>query len=131
MQQEEDDEIDAIPLYLDQQNIMTIWNRIKNLFSKPEQPLTAFSDTAMPQMAGARLNEAQMVGLMERIEKTLENAYSCEEAFDLLDEYVELVADDKEARQLMPLVKNHIDMCPDCRDQFEILLHILKTADSE
>ena len=77
------------------------------------------------------LSQDHLTTLMQRLEHTLENAYSCEEAFDLLDEYVELVADDEEARQLMPLVRNHIDMCPDCRDKFEILLHILKTADSE
>jgi len=72
-----------------------------------------------------------LIDLMQRLEKTLENSYSCEEAFALLDEYVELVASDEEAMKLMPLVKNHIDMCPDCRDKFEILLRILKTADSE
>lgn len=71
-------------------------------------------------------NEA-LVDLMHRLEKTMEGSYSCEEAFALLDEYVELVADDEEAAKLMPLVKNHIDMCPDCSESFEMLLHILKS----
>ncbi len=86
--------------------------------------------------AGHPLSETNMtkdalINLMHRLEKTMEEAYSCEEAFALLDEYVELVANDEEASKLMPLVKNHIDMCPDCRDKFEILLRILKTADTE
>lgn len=72
-----------------------------------------------------------LIDLMHCLEKTVEGACSCEEAFALLDEYVELVANDEEAAKLMPLVKNHIDMCPDCVDKFEILLRILKTADSE
>jgi hypothetical protein len=80
--------------------------------------------------AVSTINQQNLVDLMQRLEKTMEDAYSCEEAFALLDEYVELVADDEEARRLMPLVQNHLDMCPDCRDEFEILLHVLKTADS-
>jgi hypothetical protein len=68
---------------------------------------------------------------MERLEKTTEDAYCCDEVFALLDEYVELISDDEEAKQLMPLVKNHLEMCPDCRDEYEVLLHVLKTAESE
>ena len=75
------------------------------------------------------LTQDHLVGLMHRLETTLENAYSCDEAFALLDEYVELVANKEEAERLMPLVKNHLDLCPDCRDEFEILLHVLQTAD--
>lgn len=91
--------------------------------------MNKLNDTTLDQSAKPALDQAGIVDLMQRLEKTLDNAYSCEEAFALLDEYVELVADDDEARQLMPLVKNHLDMCPDCRDKFEILLHVLKTAD--
>lgn len=79
---------------------------------------------------GVAISPDNLVELMHRLETTLDNAYSCDEAFALLDEYVELVATTEEAEQLMPLVKNHLDLCPDCRDEFEILLHILKTADS-
>ena len=76
------------------------------------------------------MTQDHLVDLMHRLETTLDNAYSCEEAFALLDEYVELVANTEEAERVMPLVKNHLDLCPDCHDEFEILLHILKTADS-
>ncbi len=79
---------------------------------------------------GTVMTQDHLVDLMHRLETTLDNAYSCEEAFALLDEYVELVTNTEEAERVMPLVKNHLDLCPDCRDEFEILLHILKTADS-
>ena len=106
---------------------MTIWNQIKNLFSRSK--LTA--DESSRAAAQATLTQDMMVELMQRLEKTTEDAYCCDEVFALLDEYVELVADDEEAKQLMPLVKNHLDMCPDCRDEYEVLLHVLKTAESE
>lgn len=106
-------------------------NKIKKLFSKTKQPMNKPNPSAERPLSETNITQDTLVDLMHRLEKTMTNAYSCEEAFALLDEYVELVADDEEAAQLMPLVKNHIDMCPDCRDKFEILLHILKTADSE
>lgn len=84
---------------------------------------------APPQTTGqcAPLNQEALVDLLHKLEHLQENAYSCEETYALLDEYVELVMTDEEAAALMPLVKNHLDMCPDCREQYEILLHILDT----
>ena len=93
--------------------------------------MTESGQAAPPQTAGASLNDEILVDLMQRLEKTADNAYCCEEVYALLDEYVELVADDDEAKRLMPLVKNHLDVCSDCRDEYEILLHVLKTAESE
>ncbi|WP_420631065.1 anti-sigma factor family protein [Candidatus Leptofilum sp.] len=110
---------------------MTIWNQIKNLFSRSNPDINEPNHFASGETAVPAMNQQNMVDLMHRLEKTLEGTYSCDEAYALLDEYVELVADNEEARQLMPLVETHLDMCPDCRDEFELLLQILKTADTE
>lgn len=77
----------------------------------------------------AVLTEELIVELMEQLKHTHENQYSCADSYALLDEYVDLVADDRDAELLMPLVKAHLDACPDCHQKFEILLDILK-ADS-
>ncbi len=83
-----------------------------------------------PQQGDAmtQLNEQNIVRLMQLVEQTEEGHYSCAEAFDLLDEYVELVASNQEAALLMPIVKRHIDHCPGCRDKYEILLNILQAS---
>ncbi len=75
--------------------------------------------------------EQAIVDLMRKLEHLQTNAYSCEEAFALLDEYVEIVATDEEAAQLMPLVKNHLDMCPGCTEAFTMLLRILQSEPPE
>ena len=108
---------------------MTIWTRLRNLFVRSPHPMNEYSGANQPA-GGVAISQDNLVELMHRLETTLDHAYSCEEAFALLDEYVEMVANTEEAERLMPLVKNHLDMCPDCRDEFEILLHILKTADA-
>jgi hypothetical protein len=84
-------------------------------------------DSESPVMDGSfTINEAIVKELMRRLQATQEDAYSCEETFALLDEYVELLASNKEAARLMPLVRNHIKMCPDCREACETLLSILE-----
>ena len=71
------------------------------------------------------LDDAALVKLMHCLNMASENACTCAEAFAMLDQYTELVASDEQAQQLMPLVKNHMDVCPDCREEFEILLKIV------
>ena len=104
--------------------IMTIWNQIKNLFRRSD-----LSNTTSQPDGEATLTQEMLVDLMNRLEKTTEDAYCCDEVFALLDEYVELVVDDEQARQLMPLVQNHLDICSDCRDEYDVLLHVLETAE--
>ena len=68
---------------------------------------------------------------MRRLESTDERCYSCEEAYALFEEYVELVVSDEDVALLMPLVKNHVDMCPDCTEHFDILVNILKSEKND
>ncbi|MBL1130574.1 MAG: hypothetical protein D8M54_19005 [Chloroflexi bacterium] len=77
------------------------------------------------------LDDADLVKLMHCLSMTVEGACTCAEAYAVLDQYTELVASDEQARQLMPLVKNHMDMCPDCREAFEILLKIVHTENAD
>lgn len=91
------------------------------------------SDTAVFSAAGDDgqvMDEKNVRKLLAMLENTREVEYTCEEAFAQLDEFVELVSDDEEAAALMPLVQQHVDMCPDCRDRFEALLKILQTDPS-
>lgn len=78
--------------------------------------------------ASGTMDDSSVTTLMQLIEKTEEGEYSCEETFDLLDEYAELAADGQDVSALMPLVKKHVDHCPDCGPRFEILLDILQNT---
>ena len=78
----------------------------------------------------ATLNAALVKNLMEMLDHTHEDMYSCEETFTLLDEYVELITDDEEAAALMPYVKKHLDKCPDCHDVYATLLNIIQSEPS-
>ena len=71
---------------------------------------------------------AEFQKLIGMVEKTQEIELSCDEVYHLLDQYTEVVDQGDNAQKLMPLVEHHIDICPDCREEFEALLRILQAT---
>ncbi|HEX9387348.1 MAG TPA: hypothetical protein VF918_13575 [Anaerolineales bacterium] len=64
----------------------------------------------------------------DRFERWLRNIYetkdeeiSCTECFDLVSRFVELEASGQDAAAQMPQVKQHLNQCPACRDEYETL----------
>lgn len=55
---------------------------------------------------------------------------SCNELFVKLDQYVQREVEQKDAAHLMPIVRDHLDLCPECCEEYEALLDVLnKTAE--
>ena len=102
------------------------FDRLRRFFQG--QTTTGRNSSPAPDNSGQIVDENAIRNLMQRIEKTNEEEYSCEETFELLDEYVELVAGGQDVERLMPLVKKHVEHCPDCGPRFEILLDILENS---
>jgi hypothetical protein len=65
-------------------------------------------------------------GLVGMIEKTQEIEIDCSQVYRLLDQYTELVLRGEDPGQLLPLVKQHLELCMDCREEYEVLLKILE-----
>jgi hypothetical protein len=68
--------------------------------------------------------------LLHAVEKTQDVEYSCGEAFQLLDQLAEIVGRGEDATQILPLVQQHLEICSDCREEFEALLRVLKASSS-
>ncbi len=64
--------------------------------------------------------------MVRGVTRTREIEYSCDDTYRLLDEFAEAVVQGKDAVKMMPLVQQHLEMCPDCREEFEALLRVLK-----
>jgi len=71
---------------------------------------------------------AEFQKLMQMVDKTQEIELSCDDVYQILDQYTELVYQDENSQELMPLVEHHIEICPDCREEFEALLRILQAS---
>jgi hypothetical protein len=52
---------------------------------------------------------------------------SCDECFELLDQYVELEIQGADADQRIPGLRNHLDGCPACREEHDSLLALVTT----
>jgi hypothetical protein len=71
---------------------------------------------------------AEFQKLIQMVEKTQEIELPCDDVYQILDQYTELVYQGENAQELMPLVELHIEICPDCREEFEALLRILQAS---
>ncbi|MEP7200415.1 MAG: hypothetical protein ABI874_11405 [Chloroflexota bacterium] len=64
--------------------------------------------------------------LIEMVARTDAVEYDCAQAHRLLDEYADCVMRGEDAAAMLPLVHKHLEMCPDCRAEFEALMCILR-----
>jgi hypothetical protein len=51
---------------------------------------------------------------------------TCDQVFELIDQYAERAQRGEDVTHLMPLVAAHLDMCPDCREHYEALERVLQ-----
>src|SRR5215216_3279399 len=76
-------------------------------------------------------NEA-VLGILRVLDNVPEESeISCGELFVKLDEYVEREVDKKDAAVLMPVIREHLDVCPDCCEEYEALLDILSNTSKD
>lgn len=57
---------------------------------------------------------------------TSEDQLDCEEAFHDLDRYAELSLAKGDVEKLLPLVKEHLECCSECHEEYEALLRALQ-----
>lgn len=75
-------------------------------------------------------NEA-VAGFLRVLESVREEEVPCDQVYAKIDEYVEREVDKKDAAKLMPLVREHLDLCPECCEEYEALLDILEKTSKE
>jgi predicted anti-sigma-YlaC factor YlaD len=68
------------------------------------------------------------VKLLQSLAMTEEQEISCDDVFAVLDQFVEAVKRGENPLIFMPLVRQHLDMCPDCREEYEVVLNMLQPA---
>ncbi|HVM70240.1 MAG TPA: hypothetical protein VMT91_00670 [Anaerolineales bacterium] len=72
-----------------------------------------------------------MQALLGMLSMTEEQELSCDDVFALLDQFAELIQRGEDASQLMPMVQKHLNMCPDCREEYETLLQMMRTSSKD
>ena len=67
-----------------------------------------------------------MTSLLNMLAMTEAHEIDCDDVFKALAEFAEMNQRGKDVAEMMPLVKKHLELCPDCREEYEILMDILK-----
>lgn len=76
--------------------------------------------------ADNNMSDTAVVDLIRYLENCEE--MGCEEVFGVLDQYAESEIRKEDAARLMPLVREHLDTCHECCDEYEALLDVLAQA---
>lgn len=100
---------------------MKLIQMLKGLFgTKKVQP--------KPAEGQSPSNNGLLQQVMNMLANTREVEMTCDEVFSVLDQFAELAAQGVDVSQAMPLVKHHLGMCPDCREEYEALERILQNT---
>ena len=77
------------------------------------------------------LSPEAVLGFLRVLENMDNEEITCDELYAKLDEYVEREVDQKDAAKIMPLMREHLDVCPECCDEYEALLHVIKETEQK
>ena len=67
--------------------------------------------------------------LLREVAETREVEIGCDECFEQLDRFVEMELSGLNTAQAMPLVQDHLEICGECREEFEALLLALRATE--
>lgn len=76
-----------------------------------------------------KVEPIQVKRLVRAILTVHEDEIGCGDCFEEVDRFVEMTLAGKNAAEAMPLVADHLQRCRDCREEYEALLHVLRTLD--
>ena len=78
-----------------------------------------------------QLPKETVIGILRVLETMPDEEINCDELYARLDEYVDREVDQKDAAQIMPIIREHLDICPECCEEYEALLEVLNKSTRE
>lgn len=73
-----------------------------------------------------KLNLNILKKMVRAIKNTRDDEISCDECFEKLDNFIDLELKGKSPEKALPLVKDHLDRCRECKEEYEALLKAVK-----
>ncbi len=69
--------------------------------------------------------------LIKSAQMAADHEIGCNECFDELHEFAEMELAGKSPEEAKPLIKDHLDKCSSCREEYQALLEALRTIESD
>lgn len=73
-----------------------------------------------------KLSSETIQKMIQSIRSTRDQELGCDHCYDELDRFIEMKLSGKNTSEAMPLVQEHLDRCPACKEEYEVLLEALK-----
>ena len=73
-----------------------------------------------------KLSSETIKKMMTSVKSTRDEELACDHCHDELHQFIEMKLSGKNAAEAMPLVQEHLDRCPPCREEYEVLLEALE-----
>lgn len=77
------------------------------------------------------LSNAAVLGFLRVLENMDKEEVTCDELYNQLDEYVEREVSVHDAARIMPLIREHLDVCPGCCEEYEALLNVVEKQEKK
>ena len=97
----------------------SLWQRIKQLFNPESEPIEG-------ELLDPKVLRKLVMGIFDSHEGELD----CDGCYEELDQFAETVLSGKNAAEAMPLVHEHLERCPPCREEFEALTKAIEQHQS-
>ncbi len=75
-----------------------------------------------------KIPHATLKQFLEHIVRTRAEELDCDQVYHVVDVFVERIADGEDVVNLFPLVLHHLELCFDCHEECEALLHALSST---
>jgi hypothetical protein len=78
-----------------------------------------------------QVSNEMVLGFLRVLETVDHEEITCDELYEKLDQYVELEVGKKDAARIMPLMREHLDICPECCEEYETLLRVVEITEQK
>ncbi len=79
----------------------------------------------------SEVQDEAVLKLLHFLENMRDEEISCDELYEHLDQFVEREIKSKDAARIMPLIREHLDLCSHCCDEYEALLSVIENTKDE
>jgi len=73
-------------------------------------------------------SDSMLANLVRMLAATKDKELSCDDVYAMLEQFTEAILRGAPVTGLMASIEQHLEVCPDCRDEYEALLKMMQPA---
>jgi hypothetical protein len=78
-----------------------------------------------------KIEPETLAKILQSLTITNEIEIGCEDCYEEIDQFVEMLQEGKDPAKVMPLVQHHLDICACCHEEFDALVAALEAGEDK